>query len=439
MLLAIAYLVLAIRQNTWCWAAAFASTAIYLVLMYRALLYMEAALQLFYLAMAVYGWYSWRHGPGPDRALPVTVWGWRQHVLAGTAVAILTLSSGALLAAYSDAVLPYVDSFTTWGAVITTWMVARKILENWLYWLVIDSASIYLYVSRELYLTSLLFAAYLVLATIGFLAWRREFRRQCSGAGRRMTPEQALASIGNLVVGARVTLRLADGPTSDSYLVERDAERWVLRIDKPAAAAMGMDRGAEAHVLGHVAGLGPELRYVDVDAGVQLTRYIEGRAWTAVDLESSYNVCRLAELLRRLHAIDVAARPLSLHEKVAGYAASAGTCAAREDAAAISDMLDRLDTGAIRLCHNDLVAGNIVDGDWLRLIDWEYAALGDPFFDLAIVVRHHDLSNASVRMLLGMYLGKLTDADLQRLYGWCDLYQRLVSLWQVALPDSGNS
>ncbi len=172
--LAIGYLVLAIGQNIWCWVAAFVSTSIYLVLMYQARLYMESALQVFYLGMAVYGWYSWRHGPGLDHSLPVTSWAPRQHAWGIAAILTLSLTSGAALDAWTDAALPYLDSFTTWGAIVTTWMVARKILENWLYWFVIDSVSIYLYVSRELYLTALLFAFYLVLIVFGYIAWRRE-------------------------------------------------------------------------------------------------------------------------------------------------------------------------------------------------------------------------------------------------------------------------
>jgi len=174
--LAVAYLVLAIRQNIWCWAAAFVSTAIYLVLMYHASLYMESALQVFYLGMAVYGWYQWRHGPGLDHSLPVSRWSPQWHVGAIVAVLVATLISGRVLSEYSEAALPYIDSFTTWGAIVATFMVARKVLENWLYWFVIDSVSIYLYVNRELYLTALLFAGYLVLIVIGYLSWRKDLQ-----------------------------------------------------------------------------------------------------------------------------------------------------------------------------------------------------------------------------------------------------------------------
>jgi len=175
--LAIAYLVLAIRQNIWCWPAAFASTVIYLVLMYRAFLYMESALQVFYLAMAVYGWYQWRHGPGPHHSLPVNRRPLAWHVVAIIIVLLAPLISGRLLTVYSTAALPYADSFTTRRAIIATYMVTRKVLENWLYWFVIDSVSIYLYIIRELYLTALLFAGYLVLIVVGYLTWRKDLQQ----------------------------------------------------------------------------------------------------------------------------------------------------------------------------------------------------------------------------------------------------------------------
>ena len=174
--MALLYLFLAIRQNIWCWAAAFVSTAIYLVVMYRASLYMESALQVFYLGMAVYGWYQWRHGPGADHSLPVSRWPLSRHVAVVLAVLMATVISGRVLSEYSAAALPYLDSFTTWGAIVATFMVARKILENWLYWFVIDGASIYLYVNRELYLTALLFAGYLILIVIGYLSWRKDLQ-----------------------------------------------------------------------------------------------------------------------------------------------------------------------------------------------------------------------------------------------------------------------
>ena len=176
-MLAITYLVLAIRQNIWCWAAAAISTSLYLFIMYDSKLYMQSLLQLYYLGMAAYGWYHWRRPQAEGEELPVTTWPLRYHGVAIGAVLLLVFVSAGMLQRYSDAALPYVDAFTALGAVVATFMVARKILENWLYWFVIDAVSIYLYASRELYLTALLFALYLVMIIFGFLAWRRDLQR----------------------------------------------------------------------------------------------------------------------------------------------------------------------------------------------------------------------------------------------------------------------
>jgi nicotinamide mononucleotide transporter len=171
-ILAVVYLVLAIRQNIWCWAAAAASTLLYLFIMFQARLYMESALQVFYLGMAAYGWYEWRHGGAGGVELKVTTWPLRFHLVAVAAVMCLVFVSGELLSRYSSAALPFLDSFTTWGAMIATFMVARKVLENWIYWFLIDAVSIGLYLSRELYFTAALFAAYLFMIVIGYRSWR---------------------------------------------------------------------------------------------------------------------------------------------------------------------------------------------------------------------------------------------------------------------------
>jgi nicotinamide mononucleotide transporter len=184
-LLGVAYLLLAVRESLWCWYAAFASTAIFLWLFWQVGLLMESALQVFYLAMALYGWYQWRGGASTPAAaslqpLPIGTWPVRHHLLAVAAILVASATSGFLLERHTDAMLPYVDSFTTWGSILTTWMVARKLLENWLYWLVIDSVSIYLYVERGLFLTAALFAVYLVIVVFGYQQWRKQYHLQCT-------------------------------------------------------------------------------------------------------------------------------------------------------------------------------------------------------------------------------------------------------------------
>lgn len=176
--LAILYLVLAARENIWCWAAAFASTAIYTYVFFDVNLYLESALQIYYLAMAVYGWYQWRHPADPSSTLPISTWSLKKHgvVIAGTGAVVVT--SGYLLSENTPAALPYLDAFTTWYAVVTTYMVAKKVLENWGYWFVIDSALVYLSYSRGLYLTALLYVAYLIIIVFGYWKWKKEYDQQ---------------------------------------------------------------------------------------------------------------------------------------------------------------------------------------------------------------------------------------------------------------------
>jgi len=177
---AILYLLLAVRENVLCWFFAFISTAIFTVLFWDVSLLMESALNVYYMVMAVYGWYQWtRGGTNGDQqphALEIQSMTGQQHVLVITAIAILSFISGYLLGEHSDAAWPYVDSFTTWASVITTYLVTRKYLQNWLYWIVIDTVSIPLYIDRGLSLTALLFVAYVVIAVVGYLKWRDHYR-----------------------------------------------------------------------------------------------------------------------------------------------------------------------------------------------------------------------------------------------------------------------
>ena len=170
--LAIGYLLLAVRQIIWCWLAWILSSLLYLYVMFNAGLYMEAALQIFYVAMGLYGWMQWRKGNTEDH-LVVRRWGLGHHLFAVSVILILTLLSGEMLSNYTTAAMPFMDALTTWGAIVTTYMVAKKLIENWIYWFVIDSISIYLFISRELYFTAVLFFVYLFIIIIGYRSWKQ--------------------------------------------------------------------------------------------------------------------------------------------------------------------------------------------------------------------------------------------------------------------------
>jgi nicotinamide mononucleotide transporter len=172
--LGLTYLLLAVRRNLWCWLCAFVSTGIYLLLFARAALYMQAALQIFYLAMAVYGFIEWRRGTSQSGEVLIRSWPMSRHLLALAAIVMATVLNGWLLSRGTDAAAPYLDSFVTWGSVVTTWMVARRLIENWLYWVVIDSLAAYLYFTQNFLVTALLFAIYVGIVIRGYLDWRRQ-------------------------------------------------------------------------------------------------------------------------------------------------------------------------------------------------------------------------------------------------------------------------
>ena len=171
------YIILAAKENSWCWPAALVGTGTAIFLFWDVSLLMESALNVYYLAMAVFGWWQWRYGSETGSELAISAWRPRQHAIAIILIAALSAGSGWWLAHYTDAALPYVDSFTTWSAVITTWMVTRKILQNWLYWIVIDTVSVWLFWQKELYLYALLFLLYTVIAVFGYRQWLEHYTR----------------------------------------------------------------------------------------------------------------------------------------------------------------------------------------------------------------------------------------------------------------------
>jgi len=173
-LIGLTYLLLAVRRNLLCWLCAFVSTGIYVVLFAQAGLYMQVALNLFYLAMAVYGFIDWRRGRTDSGDVRIESWSVNQHVMAVVLVIIASAINGRLLAEWTDSPAPYLDSFVTWSSFVTTWMVARRIIENWLYWIVVDAVAAWLYYDQKLLATTLLFIIYLGIVVRGYFVWRRE-------------------------------------------------------------------------------------------------------------------------------------------------------------------------------------------------------------------------------------------------------------------------
>ena len=162
------YVILAIKESVWCWGAAAISVILYIYICYTAQLYSETGLQFFYLLMAIYGYYQWNKN---DSSLKIQQWTITKHLFILLLGALLTFLMGFYFSIYTNAAMPLVDSFTTVFSVFATYMVTKKVIENWLYWIVIDAVSVYLYFIRDLHLTSLLFIVYTVIAIFGYISW----------------------------------------------------------------------------------------------------------------------------------------------------------------------------------------------------------------------------------------------------------------------------
>lgn len=171
--LALAYVLLAMIQNRLCWIAAFVSALCYLVIFAEVKLYMESGLQIIYAGMAILGWFSWGGDKESQHELPVSTRPLIFHGVMCFGITLVTVIAGALLTTLTDAARPFLDAATTVAAIACTWMVTRKILENWLYWIVINAVSVWLFMDRGLDLTSGLYALYVLLSLAGYLSWRR--------------------------------------------------------------------------------------------------------------------------------------------------------------------------------------------------------------------------------------------------------------------------
>jgi len=173
---AIIYVILAARHNIWCWIFGIISAILwtYAAAVYYKL-YVDSILQIYYVIMGVYGWYAWsRQSKNNDKAFSVSQLKINHHVLIIGSGLILTYVLGTFFKNYTDAAATYLDAFTTVFSIITTVLVAHKILENWLYWIIIDIVYVYLYGERGGYLFAFLNVVYVIIAIVGYWNWRKE-------------------------------------------------------------------------------------------------------------------------------------------------------------------------------------------------------------------------------------------------------------------------
>lgn len=180
--LSLSYMLLAMQQSLWCWIAAFFSTFIYTLLFFNGALLMDSLLNIFYMAMAVYGWYSWRQNIKSDKQLisvdntPLAIQSWPVlfHIQLIIVTMTVAIGLGYIMNNYTHTDYAYIDSITTCFSIITTYMLTKKVLENWLYWVVIDAVSIYIYINKGYYPTTILFVFFTFMAFWNYIQWKRD-------------------------------------------------------------------------------------------------------------------------------------------------------------------------------------------------------------------------------------------------------------------------
>ncbi|MBT8137783.1 MAG: nicotinamide riboside transporter PnuC [Gammaproteobacteria bacterium] len=174
--------ILVVRQNVWCWPTGLVQVSLYVFVFFQAKLYSDFLLHLIYVAVQLYGWYHWLHGGANQGELRVSrldrnaLLGWIGAATVGT------LGWGYLMSATTDAAIPYGDAFTTAASLVAMWLQARKRIETWHFWIVVDIVAIGIYYVKELYWTAGLYAVFLGLCVAGYIAWNRSLQEQQAAA-----------------------------------------------------------------------------------------------------------------------------------------------------------------------------------------------------------------------------------------------------------------
>lgn len=260
-----------------------------------------------------------------------------------------------------------------------------------------------------------------------------------AGVSKALTPHEALANIpGWDTRGVRIEA-LPGGLTNRSFKVNRGGETFVLRVDADHTAAFGLDRYRERRILDVAAdaGLAPDIEFGDEEAGVLLTRFVDGQAWTATDLAEPDSIVRVTALLRDVHALPLAGSRLHGEAIAAGYFAKVDHQGGDAELATFAErcvtiVAETPQADNLRCCHNDVVAENLVGQPRPMLIDWEYACDNDPLFDLASLIAYHELSRDVSQTWLSAYLGDALPEDRERLEQQCRLCDALHWLWMAA-------
>jgi nicotinamide mononucleotide transporter len=176
------FLYLEIKQNKWLWPLGLLTSVMYIYVFFVAKLYADMSLQFYYVFISIYGWIIWSRGV-EKKELPVSQLSRSLFFKLFVASMLIYALISYILVNFTDGSVPYWDAFTTALSIVATWMLARKILEQWLVWVVVNAVSFGLYIYKGLYPTSVLFFFYTTLAVVGYLQWKKDLKSQETVSG----------------------------------------------------------------------------------------------------------------------------------------------------------------------------------------------------------------------------------------------------------------
>ncbi len=169
---------LTIRRSVWCWPTGLIQVLLFIIIFYDAKLYSDLLLHVIYVFLQFYGWYYWtRDDAGNEdlivKSLPFSWLGfWLATTVAGT------IGLGSAMASWTDASLPYPDAFTTVASLVAQFLLARRYVQNWGFWIGVDIVAIWVYFTKELNATAVLYMTFLILASVGLAIWKKQLAKQ---------------------------------------------------------------------------------------------------------------------------------------------------------------------------------------------------------------------------------------------------------------------
>jgi len=162
-----------IRQNIWCWYFGLLQVTLYCFVFYTSKLYSDMILHVIYIFLQFYGWYNWKYGGSNKSTLRVTL---LTHTMFWIGLTVLvTALLGYVMQTKTDASFPYEDAFITVASLVAQYLMIKKILQSWLFWIIVDVVAIVIYAYKDLYFTTVLYVLFLIMAVMGYLEWKKAY------------------------------------------------------------------------------------------------------------------------------------------------------------------------------------------------------------------------------------------------------------------------